>query len=314
MSHHAIAQTDPSSIGLDPDPPAGTRVSEADYWAYYYEHENGYEWNDGYLEVKPVSDTLTIRVYQWLLRLLQFYLDTHDNAQLTALEMGFRLRLPDKVAIRKPDLGLVLDSNPIPLADLDRSYKGTFDLCVEALSDSTPAEIARDMEQKRREYEAAGVREYYILHHEPRWQRFYRRNAFGLYQPILADAGVLRSEVVPGLRFRLEDLQRQPGPEAMLEDRVYAPFVLPRWQQERQLLEAERQARQQAEQALEQSDQARQQVELLAQREREEKEALLAELARLRGASLPQLTRRRPKGHGTGTTQADESRGTRDSR
>jgi len=285
MSPHAIALTDPRKIGLDPDPPAGTRVSEADYWAYYYEHDNGYEWNDGYLEVKPVSDTLTIRVYQWLLRLLQFYLDTHDNAQLTALEMGFRLRLADKVAIRKPDLGLVLDSNPIPLADLDRSYKGTFDLCVEALSDSTPAEIARDTEQKRREYEAAGVREYYILHHEPRWQRFYRRNAFGRYQPIPTDEGVLQSEVVPGLRFRREDLLRQPGPSAMIEDAVYAPFVLPAWQRDRAVLEVERQARQQAEQAREQSEQARQQAEQLTRRERAEKEALLAELARLRGAS-----------------------------
>jgi hypothetical protein len=276
MSSRAIALTNPSAVGLDPDPPAGTWVSEADYWAYYYEHENAYEWNDGHLEVKPVSDSLTIRVYQWLLRLLQFYLDTHDNARLTALEMGFRLSLSDKVAIRKPDLGVVLDSNPIPLADLDRSYKGTFDLCVEALSDSTPAEIARDTEQKRREYEAAGVREYYILHHDPYWQRFYRRNAFGLYRPIPTKEGVLQSEVMPGLRFRLEDLQRQPGPEAMIEDAVYAPFVLPKWQRDRRVLEDERQARQQAERA-------RQQAEQLAGRERAEKEALLAELARLRG-------------------------------
>ncbi|MEA1051354.1 Uma2 family endonuclease [Lamprobacter modestohalophilus] len=287
MSAPAIALTDPSAVGLDLDldPPAGTGVSEADYWAYYYEHENAYEWNDGYLEVKPVSDTLTIQVYQWLLRLLHYYLDTHDNARLTALEMGFRLSLPDKVAIRKPDLGVVLDSNPIPLADLDRSYKGTLDLCVEALSDSTPAEIARDTEQKRREYEAAGVREYYILHHEPSWQRFYRRNAFGLYQPIPADEGVLQSEVVPGLRFRLEDLQRQPGPATMIEDAVYAPFVLPAWQRDRQVLEDERRARQQAEQGRQQAEQARQQAEQLVRRERAEKEALLAELARLRGDS-----------------------------
>ncbi|NEX16384.1 MAG: hypothetical protein C1943_07090 [Halochromatium sp.] len=304
MSPPVIALTDSPAIGLDPNPPAGTRVSEADYWAYYYEHENGYEWNDGVLEVKPVSDALTLRVYQWLLLLLQFYLETHDNAQLTALEMGFRLRLADKVVIRKPDLGVVLDSNPIPLADLDRSYKGTFDLCVEALSDSTPAEIARDTEQKRREYEAAGVREYYILHHEPRWQRFYRRNAFGRYQPIPSNDGILQSEVVPGLRFRLEDLLRQPGPSAMIEDAVYAPFVLPKWQreraawdrdqqawqQDRQRLEDERrerqqaeQARQQAEQETQQAEQARQQAEAFAQRERAEKEALLAELARLRG-------------------------------
>jgi hypothetical protein len=258
------------------DPPEGTPVSEEDYWAYYYEHENGYEWNNGILEVKPVSDVLTVQIYRWLFRLLEFYLDTHQNAQLTCLEFGFRLSLPNKVVIRKPDLGLVLDSNAQPLKELDRSYRGTFDLCVEALSNGDASEIRRDTEQKHAEYQAAGVPEYYIIHYEPQWQLFYRRNARGLYEPIPCDDGIIRSAVVPGFRFRLEDLSRQPPLEAMIEDPVYAPFVLPRWQQDRQ-------ARAQAEQARELAEQAREQAERRAERERAEKEALLAELARLRG-------------------------------
>jgi len=279
------------------DPPAGTRVSEADYWAQYYEHENGYEWNNGVLEVKPVSDVLTTWIYQWLLGLFRLYLDSHRNARLTCLEFGFRLSLPNKVAIRKPDLGLVLDSNPQLLADQDRSYQGTFDLCVEALSDSSPAEIRRDTEQKHDEYQAAGVPEYYIIHHDPRWQLFYRRNAFGLYEPIPREAGLIRSAILPGFRFRLEDLNRQPGPEAMLEDPVYAPFVLPNWQRDRQARAQAEQAHQQAEQARQQAEQRATTAERLAEqerrekaheraekeRERAEKEALLVELARLRG-------------------------------
>jgi hypothetical protein len=303
----------PPAAEFDPDPPAGTRVSEADYWQHYYEHENAYEWNNGILEVKPVSDVLTFQIYQWLLKLLGFYLETHHNAQLIALEFGFRLSLPGKVAIRKPDLGLVLNNNPVPLQDLDRSYQGIFDLCVEALSDSTPAEIQRDTEQKRREYEAAGVPEYYILHHKPRWQLFYRRNALGRYEPMPAPDGILRSDVAPGFQFRLADLARRPEPDDMIEDPVYAPFVLPKWQadrtawsrdrvawdRDRQALFAERQAREQAEQqfavaerqlvAAEQHAAIAQQkaaaAEQLAQQERLEKQALLAELARLRGAS-----------------------------
>ncbi|NEX17952.1 MAG: hypothetical protein C1943_15370 [Halochromatium sp.] len=272
------------------DPPAGTRVSEADYWAQYYEHENGYEWNNGVLEVKPVSDALTTWIYQWLLGLFRLYLDSHHNARLTCLEFGFRLSLPNKVAIRKPDLGLVLDSNPQPLADLDRSYQGTFDLCVEALSDSSPAEIRRDTEQKHDEYQAAGVPEYYIIHHDPRWQLFYRRNAFGLYEPIPREAGLIRSAILPGFRFRLEDLSRQPSPEAMLEDPVYAPFVLPNWQRDRQAraqaeqraATAERLAEQERrEKDHERAEKERERAE--KERERAEKEALLAELAQLRG-------------------------------
>lgn len=300
MSPPAGALAYAPEIPLDPhppteppaDPPEGTRVSEADYWAHYYEHENRYEWNNGVLEIKPVSDVLTYQIYQWLLGLLQFYLGTHHNARITALETGFRLTLPDKIAIRKPDLGLVRDDNTVPLRDLDRSYQGIFDLCVEALSDSTPAEIARDTEQKRNEYEAAGVPEYYILHHKPRWQLFYRRNAFGVYEPMARDDGIIRSSVVPGFRFRLADLLRRPWPDEMIEDPVYAPFVLPQWQQDRAARVQAEQERQQAEQKRQQADLARQQAEqrteqaeAQALRERNEKAALLAELARLRGAS-----------------------------
>jgi hypothetical protein len=282
MSPSAVALASAPDALLDPDPPAdppeGTRVSEAEYWARYYEHENGYEWNNGVLEIKPVSDVLTYQIYQWLLGVLQFYLGTHHNARLTALETGFRLSLPGKVVIRKPDLGLVRDSNAVPLQDLDRSYRGTFDLCVEALSDSTPAEIARDTEQKRAEYEAAGVPEYYILHHQPRWQLFYRRNAFGVYEPMARDDGIIRSAVAPGFRFRLADLLTRPAPDALIEDPVYAPFVLPRWQQDRA-------ARRQAEEALRQAEERAEQAEQLARRQEAENAALLEELARLRSAS-----------------------------
>jgi hypothetical protein len=288
---------------LPVDPPEGTRVSEADYWQHYYEHENGYEWNNGILEVKPVSDTLTLQIYRWLLRLLECYLETHHNARLTCLEFGFRLSLPNKVAVRKPDLGLVLDTNAQPLNDLDRSYQGTFDLCVEALSDSKPSEIRRDTEQKHAEYQAAGVPEYYIIHHDPRWQLFYRRNVSGLYEPIPCQDGLLRSAVVPGFRLRLEDLTRQPPLEALIEDPVYAPFVLPSWQRDRQArrqaeqtIVTERQARAQAERISQVAERARQQAEQratsseqraamaerLAEQAHAEKEALLAELAKLR--------------------------------
>ncbi|WP_328987094.1 hypothetical protein [Thiorhodovibrio winogradskyi] len=65
--HHPSPQTAPWDSAPDLpapiDPPEGTPVSEEDYWAHYYEHENGYEWNNGILEVKPVSDVLTAWIY-----------------------------------------------------------------------------------------------------------------------------------------------------------------------------------------------------------------------------------------------------------
>ncbi|WP_328987095.1 Uma2 family endonuclease [Thiorhodovibrio winogradskyi] len=124
--------------------------------------------------------------------------------------------------------------------------------------------------------QAAGVPEYYIIHHDARWLLFYRRNARGLYEPIPCEDGIIRFAVVPGFRFRLEDLTRQPHLEAMIEDQVYAPFVLPRWQRDRQ-------AREQAEQRAAMAEERAVAGERLAKRERAEKDALLAELTRLRG-------------------------------
>ncbi len=46
----------------------GLMISEADYWENYYENSDIiYEWNNGYLEEKPVSDKSTILMYQWFL-------------------------------------------------------------------------------------------------------------------------------------------------------------------------------------------------------------------------------------------------------
>jgi hypothetical protein len=156
--------------------------------------------------------------------------------------MGFRLALPDRTVIRRPDLGLVLAANPAPLLPLDRSYHGIFDLCVEALSDEDRASIDRDLVTKKAEYAAAGVPEYYILHRTDGQLGFFGLNPSGRYQPIAPVAGVIQSRVLPGFQFRIDDLQRQPDPDRLLDDPVY-PFVLPGWREaDRRAAAAEAQA------------------------------------------------------------------------
>jgi hypothetical protein len=220
-------------------------VSETDYWCHYYadaDADRPYEWNNGHLEEKPVSDQGTYLVYQWFVELLRHYLREHPVGQLAALEMGFRLALPDRTVIRRPDLGLVLAANPAPLLPLDRSYHGIFDLCVEALSDQDRASIARDLVTKKAEYAAAGVPEYYILHRTDGQLGFFGLNPSGVYQAIAPVDGVIQSRVLPGFQFRIDDLKRQPEPDRMLDDPVY-PFVLPGWREaDRRAAAAEAQA------------------------------------------------------------------------
>ena len=97
-----------------------------------------------------------------------------------ALEMGFRLELgKKKVSIRKPDLAVILHSNPVEAKLLDRSFHGLCDLCIEFLSDSTPSEVERDTVHKKEEYAKAGVSEYYILDRLRNHTAFYALNEQG---------------------------------------------------------------------------------------------------------------------------------------
>ncbi|CAK0781297.1 Uma2 domain-containing protein [Gammaproteobacteria bacterium] len=217
-------------------------MPESIYWRDYYEQSDTvYEWNNGYLEEKPVSDHETCLVYNWFINLLFLFLDTHPIATFSNLDMGFRLVLPGKVTVRKPDLGVVLNNNPVPLLDSDMTYRGIFDLCVEALSNSNKKQKERDTVTKKAEYAAVGVTEYFIIHatEEP---EFYRLGANGTYVPIGPDQdAVICSKVLPGFQFRIKDLSDRPSEKEMLEDLVYQCFVLPDWQMDRKLRRASEQ-------------------------------------------------------------------------
>ncbi len=245
-------------------------VSEATYWEKYYSHLNfNFEWNNGYLEKIPMTDLRNYQAYFWQVKLLDAYLETHLIAEKIGLEAGFRLNLLSKVTIRKPDLGVVLHTNPILLKDKDRSYHGIFDLCIESLSDSTMNEILRDTKTKFSEYQTIGVKEYYILDESGKYTAFYYLGPHGLYVPLPPTAdGVIESRVLPGFRFRIADLYKQPSLEEMAADEVYKDFVLLKYQQAKAraiqaeaIAQAEAQARLQAESIAQAEAQARLQAE-----------------------------------------------------
>jgi hypothetical protein len=204
-------------------------VSEEEYWELYYEEaDHSYEWNNGYLEEKGVSDYATMLMYEWFFKLLDHFLTVHPIAKKTFLEMGFRLALPLQTQIRRPDLGVVRVDNPVPLRDNDRRYRGIFDMCIEALSDSSRQELERDTVTKKAEYAASGVKEYFMLYAQGEPMAFYRLTPQGVYVPIKPVKGdIIQSQVLPGFQFRRLDLYNRPSAEEMSEDRLYQAFVLP---------------------------------------------------------------------------------------
>jgi hypothetical protein len=289
-----------------------TFVPEALYWEKYYSDPDiNYEWNNGQLEVVPMADYAKYIMYLWFLDVLRDFLHVHPIARIIGLEVGFRLALPHKTTIRKPDLGLVLHTNRVPLRDYDRSYHGIFDLCIESLSDSDQDEINRDTVTKRDEYAAAGVQEYYLLDERGIETQFYQLNRHGIYEPMPRLDGVIRSRILPGFQFRVADLYNKPAPPQLVADPVYNRFISPlyraerlraeqaeaqveaerlRAEEERQKAEAERlraeEERQRAEQAAAQAEHERQRAEQAATQAEQERQRAERYAALLKSVGL----------------------------
>lgn len=70
-----LSPPDAESAAAAPMSLEGLPVAEEDYWRQYYlESDVHYEWNNGRLEEKPVSDYETFLVYQWFMALLAHFL------------------------------------------------------------------------------------------------------------------------------------------------------------------------------------------------------------------------------------------------
>jgi Uma2 family endonuclease len=219
----------------------GLAVSEEEYWEIYYnDPEIIYEWKNGFLEVRPVSDVRGSRSYRWFCGILECYFQTNPAGTIINLDIGFRMELPDGTSIRIPDLSVVLDSNTDSVSDKDCKYSGIFDICVESLSYSSSKEVKRDTVTKKAEYEAAGVREYYILDARGKKTAFYSLNQKGKYEKLVPEGDIVRSRILPGFQFRVSDLYRQPSFKEMAEDGVYSGYVLPFYAEEKQRAEKEK--------------------------------------------------------------------------
>ncbi|MDM8524683.1 Uma2 family endonuclease [Desulfococcaceae bacterium HSG8] len=274
-------------------PKHGLVVSEEEYWEKYYDDPDFvYEWNNGRLEARPMSDVKGSKAHRWFCNILDCYLTTYPVATAVSLEIGFRLVLPAKITDRIPDLAVVRNDNPTPINDDDRSYDGTFDLCIESLSHSSSEQIKRDVKDKKAEYESAGVKEYYILDARGTETAFYRLGRRGIFEHIRpAGEGVIVSRVLPDFQFRISDLYTRPPLEELARDGVYQDYVFPSYkeviqraeQAELRAEQAERQAEREAELRKQEAARA-EQAERQAEREAElrKQEAARAERERLR--------------------------------
>ncbi|MEM7532677.1 MAG: Uma2 family endonuclease [Chloroflexota bacterium] len=261
----------------------GLKVSLEDYWSKIYNKtERFYEWNNGILEEKPrMAQLRKYWICKWFLQLLYDYLYVNPIATIIESDMGFEFPLASGgTQVRGPDIGIVLNTNPVQLGEWEYSYQGIFDLCIELISDSRGEHITRDTQDKRTEYAHAGVTEYFILDDSrpprPNETAFYRLNANGIYQPIQPVNGIIVCSVLPEFQFRREHLFTQPDLITLLDDPVYQGYILPYVRAER--LETERE-RQRTEEERQRTEEERQRTEEERQRAEELAQALAVERA-----------------------------------
>jgi len=120
---------------------------------------------------------------------------------------------PDSPA-REPDIFFVAREHQDRLTE-DRLV-GPADLIVEIISDDS---VSRDRSRKFYEYQAAGVREYWIIDPRPGTERadFWVLDEDGRYRPVPVDEdGTYHSTVVPGFWLRVDWLWEEELPDSLL--------------------------------------------------------------------------------------------------
>ncbi len=162
--------------------------------------------------IKPMSvtqrhDFLT----NFLLTVLTFYTQAKNLGRICSEPYQMKMVLDGKIKGREPDIFFVKTEN------LDRVkekfFDGAADLVVEIVS---PESVMRDTQDKFEEYEAAGVKEYWLIDPNRRTANFYGFDAGGKYKmlPISID-GRFESLTIDGLWVKTEWFWQESLPNLM---------------------------------------------------------------------------------------------------
>ena len=162
--------------------------------------------------IKPMSVTQKHDDLTGFLRAaLRFYVETKGLGRICGEPYQMKLTLDGKIKGREPDIFFVKTENFDRVRE--QFFDGAADLVVEIVS---PESVARDTQDKFEEYEAAGVKEYWVIDSNRRTANFYSFDETGKYRllPISAD-GQFESRVIEGLWIKTEWLWQETLPSLM---------------------------------------------------------------------------------------------------
>ena len=166
------------------------------------------EWIDGeVLKLMTASDRHQDLV-RWLITILSLFIETHELGWLRPAPFSMKIphldrgREPDILFVSKERLHIVQSSHLSEVADL----------VIEIVS---PESVGRDRGEKFVEYEAAGIREYWLIDPDRQQAEFYQLTDSGRYRPAAIDEGLFHSNVLPGFWLQVDWLWQESLPKAL---------------------------------------------------------------------------------------------------
>lgn len=192
-------QTERASGVLEAPPPIPLKMSWEEF--LNWDTEVYAEWVDGEIMLLNTPSTQHQQLSGFLTTLMTLYAATRGLG--TVLSAPYPVRLEHSA--RHPDILFVATAHQDRLQS--RYMEGAPDLIVEIASESTRSV---DEQEKYREYEAAGVREYWQLDQGQQRANFYRLGENVRYQPVPITEGFFQREVLPGFRLHLDWLWEEP--------------------------------------------------------------------------------------------------------
>jgi Uma2 family endonuclease len=166
------------------------------------------EWVNGRVVLmSPASDPHQ-EISSYLESILRPFVQKHQLGRV--IRAPFVMRLEVVSAAREPDLMFVSQAR---LSLVTKTYlDGPADMAVEIVS---PESSVRDRTEKLAEYEAAGVREYWLIDPERKRADFFEQGADRRYYPVPLADGCYHSQVMPGFWFRVQELWDDQLPDTI---------------------------------------------------------------------------------------------------
>lgn len=166
------------------------------------------EWVDGEVIMLSPASARHQDLGGFLLNILRIYVEAKDLGKV--LSAPFPMKLGEVRRGREPDILFIAKEHLDRLKDT--YLDGPADLVVEIAS---PESRLRDRGEKFAEYEAGGVREYWLIDPDEQRADFYVLGEDGRYERRRPEGGIYRSEVLKGFWLREEWLWREPLPPTL---------------------------------------------------------------------------------------------------